>query len=160
MLKIDGKKKYFRQMGYKTVQPGEFKEYAPDSVFPPHYPSFSTDANGICQHEDLDLDVVSCVASAKHVHLHAVNGVCSGRCIDVRRQSAYEKVSVMTFAASIERRGDRNCREIVWVIQPERKARIELFDPTKRSKAYIHAFTCASTTLVSGLAMSAMLIEF
>ena len=125
------------------VQPGKFEQYVSDPDLARYYQRFSTGTKGICkQVEDLNFEGISSFVCTKHAHLDAANGVCSGRCLDIRRQSPYEKVSVMGITASIESPGDWNTKKIVWFHStPECKERFEFFDPTKIRKANFHSFT-------------------
>ncbi|KAF0137656.1 MAG: hypothetical protein FD143_3740, partial [Ignavibacteria bacterium] len=142
------KDKLFRAIEpQEFVQPGEFKPFIADPDVARYYQRFSTGNKGICpQEEDLTFEVVSSVVWTKHAHLDAANGVCSGSCRDMGRQSPYEKVSIMALTASIERPGDDwFTREIIWFHpSPECKARVEFYDPAKRRKAYFHSFTLSA----------------
>ena len=125
------------------MQPEEFKQNIADPYVSRYYQYFSKGNNGVCpKEEDLTIQVVSSVGWTKHAYLDAANGVCSGRCLDIERQSPGVKVSVMTIIASSQRPGDWNTREIVWFHPaPEGKARFEFVDPAKTRKAYFHSCT-------------------
>ena len=92
------------------------------------------------------MEVVSSNVETKQAQIDAVHGACSQYSLEFRRQSSYEKVSIMALTASIERPGDDwFTREIIWFHpSPECKARVEFYDPAKRRKAYFHSFTLSA----------------
>ena len=76
------------------VQLKEFRQYVSQPDVAHTYHRFSTGTKGICQQEeDLNIEGVSSVGWTKHAHLDAANGVCSRRCLDIRRQSPYAKIT-------------------------------------------------------------------